>query len=373
MTTTASDRLDAAALPDSAARSGGSAAVDAHASTVRRVLVTGAAGFIGSRVAAVLADDGLQVVGCDNLNPYYDPALKLARVRHFLAPRRIAFLPLDLRDGAALMRLVEQHRFDVVVHLAAKAGVRHAANAPESYLQDNLVVFGHVLEACRHQAVRHLVYGSSSSVYGRRTQVPFREDDDTDHPSSLYAATKRANELMAHAYAQRFGVAATGLRFFTVYGPWGRPDMAYYGFAERLLQGRPIPLYGGGAPQRDFTAIDDVAEALRRLVLAPCPTGDAPVPHGVCNVGNRHPVTMREFVRTMETVFGIEAIVEPLPLPADDVPVTCADTQRLRDWTGFEPDTPLAVGLGRFADWYRSWRDRRATTASPAVATLRSA
>ncbi|MEO8298327.1 MAG: NAD-dependent epimerase/dehydratase family protein [Burkholderiales bacterium] len=319
------------------------------------ILVTGAAGFVGAHAAAALADRGWRVTGCDSFNDYYDPALKHHRVQTLLAPRGVPCVQADLADPAAVQALFDQTPFTHVLHLAAQAGVRDAAEAPEAYVQSNLVGFGHVIEACRRRGVQHLVYASSSSVYGVRSKVPFHEDDDTVQPASLYAATKRSNELVAHAYAHRFGLHSTGLRFFTVYGPWGRPDMAYFSFARALRAGQPITVYGEGKLQRDFTYIDDIVESMCRLLDKPCAFAGQADPTGVFNIGNRHPVTVSHFVELLEAAVGHKAVIRHAPMPPDDVPITCADTTRLEAFTGFQPDTPLKTGLERFAAWLQTW------------------
>ena len=320
------------------------------------VLVTGAAGFIGSHAAAALSDAGFRVVGCDAFGGL-GPLAKLQRdrVAHFLAPRGVPCEPVDLADGDAADALFRAHRFDLVVHLAAQAGVRYSAEAPERFVRSNLVAFAEILEACRHHGVRHLVYASSSSVYGAREEVPFREDDRADRPTSFYAATKRANELMAWSYAHQFKLPCTALRFFTVYGPWGRPDMAYFDFAQRIRRGEPITVYGDGDMRRDFTYVDDIVEGVRRIASGPCAALGEPVPHALFNIGHHEPVEVREFVRLLEAAVGRAAVVRRAPVPRGDVPVTCADVTRLRERVGFAPTTPLAAGLVAFARWLEAW------------------
>jgi len=322
-----------------------------------RLLVTGAAGFIGAHTAARLQHLGHEVVGCDNFNAYYDPALKRARVSHLLEPYGVRCVLLELADAPAVRALFENANPTIVVHLAAQAGVRHSISHPEPYIQSNLVGFANILEACRHHAVAHLVYASSSSVYGERADPPFRETQRTDSPVSLYAATKKANELMAHAYSHLYGLRATGLRFFTVYGPWGRPDMAYFSFAEKILSGQPLPVFGGGTLQRDFTYIDDIVEGVVRLALNPAPTG-APL-HDVFNIGNHQPVSVLEFIDTLAGHLGIRPQLNMLPTQPGDVTITCADVDKLRGRVGFEPATTLAEGLARFVDWFRQWKAGR--------------
>lgn len=320
------------------------------------VLVTGAAGFIGSHTAAALADAGLDVVACDAFGGLGAVGrLQRDRVAHFLAPRGIPCEPVDLSDGDQVEALFAAHRFERVVHLAAQAGVRYSVEAPGRFVQSNLVAFGHVLEACRHHGVGHLVYASSSSVYGAREEVPFREDDRADRPTSFYAATKRANELMAYSYAHLFALPCTALRFFTVYGPWGRPDMAYFDFAQRIRRGEPISVYGDGEMRRDFTYVDDIVEGVRRIATTPCAALGSPVPHALFNIGHHEPVEVREFVALLEAALGRRAIVRHVPQHRGDVPVTCADVTRLRERVGFAPTTALADGLVSFARWLEGW------------------
>ena len=319
-----------------------------------RILVTGAAGFIGSFVAGRLAQLGHTVLGCDNFNDYYDPALKRARVTRLLAPARVGCDTVDIADGAALRALFARLKPDLVIHLAAQAGVRYSIDHPETYVQSNLVGFANVLEACRHHRVQHLVYASSSSVYGDRTDAPFREAQSTDSPVSLYAATKKANEVMAHSYSHLYGLRATGLRFFTVYGPWGRPDMAAYSFAEKLMAGQPLPVFGHGTLQRDFTYVDDIVEGVARVAFASPPT--ATPAHEIFNIGNHTPVTVLAFIETLAAALGIEPALQMLPRQPGDVTMTCADVTRLRERVGFEPSTPLSEGLRRFVAWLRDWK-----------------
>ena len=331
------------------------------------VLVTGAAGFIGMHVARRLLADGYRVVGLDNLDAYYDPRLKQARVEELEAVSGFRFEKTDIADRHAVAALFAEHRFAYVVHLAAQAGVRHSLVDPHAYAGANLVGFLNVLEGCRHASSRHLVYASSSSVYGANTRVPFRATDNVDHPLSLYGATKKANELMAHSYAHLFALPATGLRFFTVYGPWGRPDMAMWLFTDAVMQGRPIKLFNNGRMRRDFTYIDDVVEAVVRLVpkpAAPDPawSGQAPdpatsaAPWHVYNIGNSQPVEVPEVVRLIEQAVGKPAIRELLPMQPGDVPETCADVSDLERAVGFRPKTPIGEGVRRFVDWFLRWR-----------------
>ncbi|MGV3655790.1 MAG: NAD-dependent epimerase/dehydratase family protein [Noviherbaspirillum sp.] len=319
------------------------------------ILVTGAAGFIGSFVAARLADLGHRVVGCDNFNDYYPVKLKHDRVQALLEPRKIACLPVELADAGAVEALFQRFQPALVVHLAAQAGVRYSLQNPSAYIQSNLVGFGNMLEACRRHGVQHLLYASSSSVYGANAKVPFHEDDRVDEPVSLYAATKKSNELMAHSYSHLYGFPATGLRFFTVYGPWGRPDMAYFSFTEKMLRGEAIPVFARGELRRDFTYIDDIVEGVVRLLFKPVPAVDGKAAHAVFNIGNHQPVQVMDFIRMLERVLGVQAKIEFLPMQDGDVPATFADTSRLRDWVGFAPGTSLEEGLGRFGEWYRGW------------------
>jgi UDP-glucuronate 4-epimerase len=333
------------------------------------VLVTGAAGFIGAAVAERLLALGERVVGLDNLNPYYDPVLKRSRLERLEAaaqPGQFRFAELDVADAGALSALVAAEATDRVIHLAAQAGVRYSIENPSVYIQSNLVGFGAVLEACRHQGVAHLVYASSSSVYGGNRQMPFSEQHPVNHPVSLYAATKKANELMAHTYSHLYGLPATGLRFFTVYGPWGRPDMAPMLFARAILAGEPIKVFNQGQMQRDFTYIDDIAEGVIRCLDKPA-TADpdfdplhpnpatAAVPHRLFNIGNSQPIPLLRFIEVLEQALGREAIRDLQPMQPGDVPATAADTSALEAWVGFRPTTPIEAGVERFAAWYRGY------------------
>jgi len=333
------------------------------------ILVTGAAGFIGMHVAQRLLDAGHEVVGIDDLNTYYDPALKQARLDRLLPHAGFRFEKLDVADRPGLARLFEVHAFEQVVHLAAQAGVRYSITNPHAYADSNLVGFVNILEGCRHGGVKHLVYASSSSVYGGNARMPFSEHDSVDHPVSLYAATKKANELMAHTYSHLFGLPTTGLRFFTVYGPWGRPDMAAFLFADAILAGRPIKVFNHGNMRRDFTYIDDIVEGVVRLLDHP-PAGDPafdamhPDPassrarYRVFNIGNSEPVPLMDFIAAMESAIGREAIKEFLPMQDGDVPATFADTSELAALVGFAPRTDVREGVRRFIDWYRSFYSR---------------
>jgi UDP-glucuronate 4-epimerase len=324
-----------------------------------RILVTGAAGFVGSFVAARLAAMGHQVVGCDNFNDYYDPRLKQDRVAALLAPAGIACHTVELSDVAQVEALFAREQPTLVVHLAAQAGVRYSLENPAAYVQSNLVAFGNMLEACRQHAIEHLLYASSSSVYGANAKVPFSEDDQVDAPVSLYAATKKSNELMAHSYSHLFKLPATGLRFFTVYGPWGRPDMAYFSFAEKMMRGDTIPVFAEGLLTRDFTYIDDIVEGVVRLLFKPTPGTATSAPHSVFNIGNHNPVRVLEFIETLESVMGMQARKEFLPMQPGDVPATHASIDKLKAWVDFAPTTSLATGLGQFWAWYREWAPNR--------------
>jgi UDP-glucuronate 4-epimerase len=319
------------------------------------VLVTGAAGFIGSYVASRLAGMGYQVIGCDNFNDYYLPKLKHDRVATLLTPAGVKCLSVELADNAQVTRLFDEYQPSLVVHLAAQAGVRYSLQNPAAYIQSNLVAFGNMLEACRKHQVQHLLYASSSSVYGANAKVPFHEDDKTDEPVSLYAATKKSNELMAYSYSHLYGIPTTGLRFFTVYGPWGRPDMAYFSFTQKMLKGQTIPVFAEGKLQRDFTYIDDIVEGVVRLLFKP-KTGNTP-PNAIFNIGNHQPVRVMDFINTLERVLNVKANIEFLPMQAGDVPATYADTTRLREWVDFAPATPLEHGLTQFRDWYNAWSE----------------
>lgn len=327
------------------------------------ILVTGAAGFIGFHVASRLLAAGRQVIGVDNLNAYYDVRLKDARLAELSNHAGFKFAKLDLADRAGVAELFARERFPLVVHLAAQAGVRHSLVEPHAYADANLVGFLNVLEGCRHSGCRHLLYASSSSVYGSNTRVPFRTSDNVDHPLSLYGATKKANELMAHAYAHLFSLPTTGLRFFTVYGPWGRPDMAMWLFADAIRAGRPIKLFNHGRMRRDFTYIDDVVEAVVRLLDRPAQanpawSGDAPdpasstAPWQIYNIGNSAAVEVPRVVQLIEAAIGKPAKCELLPMQPGDVPETCADVTALERAVGFRPSTTIEEGIRRFIAWF---------------------
>ncbi|MHA7966128.1 SDR family NAD(P)-dependent oxidoreductase [Paenibacillus sp. CAU 1782] len=349
-------------------------------------LVTGAAGFIGSFVSKRLLEDGATVIGIDNLNDYYDPKLKHARLELLKQQERFVFVQGDISDKTAVTDLFRHYKPEVVVHLAAQAGVRYSLENPDAYIQSNIVGFHHILEACREFPVKHLLYASSSSVYGANRKVPFEESDPVDHPVSLYAATKKSNELMAHTYSHLYRIPATGLRFFTVYGPMGRPDMAYFGFADSYFAGRPIAIYNNGDFEndlyRDFTYIDDIVDGIIRLIGKPpvgtvagavsagmaeddattpveaAKTGGAGAPHKVYNIGNNSPEKLMAFIGALETALGKALGREVVfakqfePIKPGDVPATYASTDALYKAVGFKPQTPISEGLQRFADWY---------------------
>jgi UDP-glucuronate 4-epimerase len=330
------------------------------------VLVTGAAGFIGFHLTRKLLSQGRRVVGVDSLTPYYDPALKEARRTELARSNRFEFVKLDLADRKVVPALFQRYKFPQVVHLAAQAGVRHSIAHPEDYVDANLQGFANVLEGCRHNGCRHLVFASSSSVYGANTRLPFRASDNVDHPISMYAASKKANELMAHSYAHLFRLPVTGLRFFTVYGPWGRPDMAMWIFAQSILAGKPITLFNHGNMRRDFTYIDDVVEAVVRLIdrpAAPDPqwSGNNPdpatssAPYRIYNIGNNRPVELLHVVSELEKCLGRKAIRELMPIQPGDVPETYADVDDLMRDVGFRPATPVETGIRNFVTWYREY------------------
>ncbi len=331
-----------------------------------KILITGAAGFIGMHVAQVLLDRGDIVVGVDNLNDYYDPQLKLDRLDRLVSKPGFSFAKIDVADRPAMSSLFERERFDRVVHLAAQAGVRYSLENPHAYVDSNLVGFLNVLEGCRHTEVQHLVYASSSSVYGGNTSMPFSEHHNIDHPVSLYAATKKANELMAHTYSHLYRLPTTGLRFFTVYGPWGRPDMALFLFTKAMVEDRPIDVYNHGHMVRDFTYIDDIVEGVVRVldrVATPDPAYVASAPDPACsdapyrvfNIGNNSPVKLMDFVEAIELALDKKAQKNFLPLQDGDVPATYADVSELERWTGFTPRMPVPEGIGRFVHWYRDY------------------
>lgn len=320
-----------------------------------KILVTGAAGFIGAATVLRLLERGDSVVGLDNLNDYYDPALKQARLDRLALHAGFRFVDLDLANRDGMAKLFAAEQFDRVVHLGAQAGVRYSLQNPHAYVDSNLVGFVNVLEGCRHHGVQHLVYASSSSVYGGNTKMPFSEADNVDHPVSLYAATKKANELMAHSYSHLYGLATTGLRFFTVYGPWGRPDMAPILFTKAILAGEPIKVFNHGRMLRDFTYIDDIVEGVLRVLDKVATPVDSSAPYRVFNIGNNQPVPLLDFIACLESALGVQAQKILLPMQDGDVPATYADTQALAAWVGFAPFTPLEQGVRSFVDWYRGY------------------
>jgi len=318
------------------------------------ILVTGSAGFIGFHLAKALLARGERVVGIDNLNDYYPVSLKEARLSELVHPH-LTFHRLDITDREALDELFERHRFRFVVNLAAQAGVRYSITNPTAYLDSNLIGFLNILEVCRHRQVEHLVYASSSSVYGLNEKVPYSTADRVDNPVSLYAATKKANELLAHAYTHLYHIPSTGLRFFTVYGPWGRPDMAYYSFARAITEGRSIKVFNNGDMWRDFTYVDDVITALLRIIASPPQENEHGDRYKIYNIGNNAPVRLSAFIETLESCLGRTAEKEYLPMQAGDVYRTYADVDDLVRDFGFRPDTPLAAGLSAFVDWFRAY------------------
>jgi UDP-glucuronate 4-epimerase len=335
-------------------------------SETRRVLVTGAAGFIGFHLSERLLSDGVEVTGLDNLNSYYDVSLKEARLARLTGRKGFSFIRMDLGNRDGMEGAFSEHRFDAVVHLAAQAGVRYSLDKPHDYLQSNVVGFLNVLEGCRHSGIRHLVFASSSSVYGANRNLPYSVHDNVDHPVSLYAATKKADELMAHAYSSLYGIPCTGLRFFTVYGPWGRPDMSYFKFTKQIVEGSPIEVYNQGRMKRDFTYIDDVVEGVVRVVpkapeanpswdaSAPDP-GTSFAPYRIYNIGNNRPVDLLAFISVLETSLGRRAETRLLPMQRGDVEETCADIGDLEREVEFRPKTELADGIRRVVAWYREY------------------
>jgi UDP-glucuronate 4-epimerase len=333
---------------------------------VKKILITGAAGFIGSSLGKRLLDRGDNVTGIDNINDYYDVNLKLARLQQLQEREEFRFVKRDLQDRSGMERLFAEGGFDAVVNLAAQAGVRYSLKNPYSYIDSNIVGFLNVLEGCRHNNVGHLVFASSSSVYGANTKMPFSVHDNVDHPVSLYAATKKANELMSHTYASLYKIPCTGLRFFTVYGPWGRPDMALFLFTKAILENRPIDVFNYGKMRRDFTYIDDIVEGVIRVVdRIPQPDplwhGDNPdsavsyAPYRLYNIGNHNPVELMKFIEFLESCLGKKAEKNLMPIQAGDVPATYADVDDLIRDVGFKPATPIEVGIARFVEWYKDY------------------
>jgi len=331
-----------------------------------KILLTGSAGFIGMTTALKLLARGDEVVGIDNLNDYYDVTLKESRLNRLLPHANFRFIKLDVADREGMAMLFATEKFDRVIHLAAQAGVRYSLQNPHAYIESNIVGFTNILEGCRHSKVQHLVYASSSSVYGGNTKMPFSEHDSVDHPVSLYAASKKANELMAHTYSHLFGMPTTGLRFFTVYGPWGRPDMALFLFTKAILAGKPIDVFNHGDMMRDFTFVDDIVEGVVRVldrVPQANPAYDAvaadpatsSAPYRVFNIGNNNPVRLLDFIGCIEDALGKKAEKRLLPLQDGDVPATYANTDALNDWVGFVPGTSVKDGINRFVAWYRDY------------------
>ena len=329
-----------------------------------KILITGTAGFIGFHLANALLAEGHKITGIDNINDYYDPQLKRDRLKN--AVKRYEFQQMDLADREGILRLFREGQFDYVVHLAAQAGVRYSLTNPQAYVDANITGFLNILEACRAHPVKHLVYASSSSVYGKNTEMPFSVRHNVDHPVSLYAASKKSNELMAHTYSHLFQVPATGLRFFTVYGPWGRPDMALFLFTKAILAGKPIQVFNEGQMMRDFTYVDDIVEGIRRVMLKPAVsnalwTGKDPdpatsdVPHRTYNIGRGQPVRLLDFIAALEKTLGVTAKKQMLPMQAGDVPATWADTEALEKDTGYKPETSVDEGIKRFVEWYRGY------------------
>ena len=331
-----------------------------------KILLTGAAGFIGMTTCLRLLARGDEVVGLDNLNDYYEVQLKLDRLARMQPHANFRFVKADVADRPAIEQIFAAEKFDRVIHLAAQAGVRYSLQNPQAYVDSNIVGFMNILEGCRHTKVAHLVYASSSSVYGGNTRMPFSERDSVDHPVSMYAATKKANELMAHTYSHLFGLPTTGLRFFTVYGPWGRPDMALFLFTKAILEGRPIDVFNHGQMRRDFTFVDDIVEGVMRVtdrVAEPDPAFNADdpspatshAPFRVFNIGNHNPVPLLDFIGCIEDALGRKAEKNLLPLQDGDVPATYADVDALADWVGFAPATSIQSGIARFVEWYRAY------------------
>jgi UDP-glucuronate 4-epimerase len=318
-----------------------------------KILLTGAAGFIGMHTAKRLLARGDEVIGLDNLNDYYDVNLKKNRLLKLTESKNFRFVKIDLTDEKNIKKLFEDEKFNAVVHLAAQAGVRYSLTHPQAYISSNVAGFCNILEACHCYPIEHLVYASSSSVYGGNTKLPFAEDDSVDHPVSLYAVTKKTNELMAHTYSHLYQLPTTGLRFFTVYGPWGRPDMALSLFTQAILNGEPIRVYNYGRMRRDFTYVDDIVEGVLRVLDRPPSTESTP--YKIFNIGNNKPVELLDFIACLEEALGKRASKEFLPLQDGDVPETYADTQALNQWVGYVPTTEITQGIGKYVDWYRSY------------------
>ena len=328
-----------------------------------RILVTGVAGFIGMHVAMRLLADGHEVIGVDNINDYYDVRLKQARLAHIGSPNQFHFHKLDLVDRGGMNALFKEVRPEIVINLAAQAGVRYSIENPHSFIDSNLVGFANILESCRYFEVEHLLYASSSSVYGLNKEMPFHEGQNADHPLALYGATKKANELMAHSYSHLFNLPTTGLRFFTVYGPWGRPDMALFKFTDAILSGRPVDIYNHGQMTRDFTFIDDIVEGVVRLATRPAQgdklfdaktpdAGRSSAPWMIFNIGNDQPTELMKYITALEQALGKEAQKNFLEMQPGDVMATASDTSRLNEWVGFAPNTPISEGVTKFVEWY---------------------
>ncbi|MGI2327521.1 NAD-dependent epimerase [Planococcus sp. YIM B11945] len=327
------------------------------------IFVTGSAGFIGYTLVTHLLSKGLEVVGLDNLNDYYEVSLKEARLKKLQQHPGFTFYQEDIQNADSLESIFETHDVDVVVHLAAQAGVRYSLENPQAYIDSNIVGFMNILEKCRHHKVKHLIYASSSSVYGANTSLPFSVHDNVDHPLSLYAATKKTNELMAHTYSSLYQIPTTGLRFFTVYGPWGRPDMALFKFTKNIIEGHPIDVYNNGEMMRDFTFVEDIVEAISRLIDKPAKSnadwsgmepdpGTSYAPYKIYNIGNNNPVNLMDFIEAIEEKLGIEAKKNFMPIQAGDVPATYADVEDLYNEIGFRPQYSIKDGIGKFIDWY---------------------
>ena len=331
-----------------------------------KILVTGVAGFIGFHLTKALLLQGHVVVGIDNINDYYDVRLKQARLALIESDNQFQFIKADLSDRAIIEQIFEEGQFDAVINLAAQAGVRYSIENPHSYIDSNVTGFLHILEGCRHHKIGHLIYASSSSVYGLDEAMPFQESQSADHPLALYGATKKANEMMAHSYSHLYGLPTTGLRFFTVYGPWGRPDMALFLFTKAIFDGKPINVFNHGKMVRDFTYIDDIVEGIVRLVDKPAvsnddfnplspDSGSSPAPYRLFNIGNSQPVALMDYISALEKAIGREAKKNFLPMQAGDAKVTNADTTRLEEWVGFAPSTSVEDGVARFVAWYREF------------------
>ena len=344
---------------------------------MKKILVTGSAGFIGSHLSGRLLDAGYTVIGIDNLNDYYDVGLKRDRLEKMLR-NRVENHEVDLADTERVMEIFREERPDIVINLAAQAGVRYSLDNPHAYITSNINGFTNILEGCRHYGVEQLIYASSSSVYGANTVMPFSTTDNIDHPLSLYAATKKANELMAHTYSHLYGLPTTGLRFFTVYGPWGRPDMALFKFTKAILSDRPIDVYNNGNMLRDFTYVDDIVESIARLVkITPQPdpgwSGDRPnpatssAPYRIYHIGNNAPVRLMDFIEAIENRLGVVARKHYMPLQPGDVPETYADVEDLYETIGFRPATEIQVGIDRFIDWYMDYYPKEVTARERAV------